>query len=437
MPTSALLQLVARGRQDVYLTGSPQFTFFKHVYRRYQPFSVESIPIEWDGTQNWGQRLSCLIPRKAELLSQLFLEVDLPPLPQVNATPSSAEYIYWVNDIGHALIEDISIEIGEKEIDKHTGQWLQIWDELTLPSGQRDGYNEMIGHYDQYPPLMSQVAKGLRLSIPFRFWFCRSVGAALPLIALQAHPIRLIMHLAPFQKLWWSYNSFGPGYNPANPCPTATPIAPTRIQLFGDYIYLDTDERRMFAAREHEYLITQLQIAPVQTIPPGQQHQHVNVPLYFNHCCTEMIWVCQDSTVLSSNQHYNFSSGSISGTSFPTDLMQSAILRLDGYDRFLERNAKYFRITQPYQRHTNIPVQGLYNAYTPPIPSFIYLYSFALKPEDEQPSGTLNCSKIDNIIWNLTMDDAFLTNQRQVSFYGVNYNVLRIVGGLGGVAFIA
>jgi len=422
MPTAALLQLVARGRQDIYLTGTPQFTFFKHVYRRYQPFAIESIAIELDGTQNWEQRLSCLIPRKAELLSQMFLEVDLPPLPQVsmNGMPQTN---YWVNDIGHVLLQDISIEIGEKEIDKHTGQWLQIWDELTVPPGLRDGYNAMIGHNNNYPSGIDPTV-GISLAIPLRFWFCRSIGAALPLIALQAHPVRIILHLAPFQNLWWSPGVLpGPSYQP---CPTIPSVPPSRIQLYGDYVYLDKDERRMFAAREHEYLITQLQIAPAQTIPIGQQN--VQVPLYFNHCCTEMIWVCQETRAETHNEWFNFSSG-LAKYDDPSgaraDLMRSAILRLDGYDRFSERNANYFRLTQPYQHHTNIPS------------SFIYVYSFSLKPEDEQPSGSLNCSKIDNIVWNLTMDPSYLTQERQVFFYAVNYNVLRIVGGLGGVAFIA
>jgi hypothetical protein len=420
MPTSALLQLVAKGRQDAYLTGEPQFTFFKHVYRRHQRFAIESIPIEWDGTPNWGQRLSCLIPRKAELLSQMFLEIDLPPLPQQNFG-NGLQPVYWVNDIGHVLIEDISIEIGEKEIDKHVGQWLHIWDELTVPPGIKSGYNTMIGHFDTYPP--PDISGGLSLSIPLRFWFCRSIGAALPLIALQAHPIRIIMHLAPFQNLWWSRNVLATPPPSGQPCPTIPSVPPSRIQLFGDYIYLDTDERRMFAAREHEYLITQLQISPVQTVPIGQQN--VVVPLYFNNCCTEMAWVIQRTSAQAAHDWYNFSSGT------QTDLLSSAILRLDGYDRFQARNAAYFRLTQPYQRHTNIPTGPDGKS------KFIYLYSFALKPEDEQPSGTLNCSKIDNITWTLTMDPGQLTMERQVYFYAVNYNILRIVGGLGGVAFIA
>jgi len=422
MTTSALLQLVARGRQDAYLTSNPQFTFFKHVYRRYTPFAIESIPIDFDGNTDFGRRISVLIPRYADLLSSLFIEVDLPPLTQLDP---NGNRVYWVNDIGYALINDVSVEIGEREIDKHTGEWLNIWGELTVPKDKRDGYNEMVGHWDVYGPPPVDVSGGLSLTIPLRFWFCNTIGAALPLIALQAHPIRIIMHLRPFQELWWS-TSLCP--SPSQVCPIITPVSISRFQMFGDYVYLDVDERRRFAATEHEYLIDQLQIAPVQSIPAGISN--LSVPLYFNHCCKEFIWVVQETRMQYAHEWFNFSSA-LQYTcveSTPTqDLLATGILRLDGYDRFYKRTAPYFRLTQPFQHHTVVPV--------PPV--YIYLYSFSLKPEQEQPSGSLNCSKIDDITMGLTFNPLQLTNDRTVQFYATNYNVLRIVGGLGGLAFIA
>jgi hypothetical protein len=423
MPTSALLQLVARGRQDAYLTSNPQFTFFKHVYRRYTPFAIESIPIDFDGNCDFGRRITTLIPRYADLLSALFIEVDLPAIPQPDpAYPT----IYWVNDIGYTLIHDISVEIGEKEIDKHTGEWLNIWGELTVPKNQRDGYNEMVGHWNVYPPAGNDATTPLSLTIPLRFWFCNTIGAALPLIALQAHPVRIIMHLRPFQELWWSSDI---PVSPDQPCPTIAPVSITRFQMFGDYIYLDNDERRKFAAAEHEYLIDQLQMAPIQSIPAGITT--LSVPLYFNHCCKEFIWVIQESRMKAAREWFNYSSALQYNGGEPgvvdQDLLATAILRLDGYDRFYIRTAPFFRLTQPYQHHTNVP--------TPPV--YIYLYSFSIKPEEEQPSGSLNCSKIDDIVWGLTFNTNETDQDRTVQFYATNYNVLRIIGGLGGLAFIA
>lgn len=416
MPTSTSLQLIARGRQDIYLTGSPQTTFFRQVYRQYTPFAIESIPIELDGTLQLGQRVSCLIPRKAELLSQLFLEVDLPPIP-------GPSYL-WANDIGHALIRDVSIEIGEKEIDKQTGEWMNLWGELTTPAGLRAGYNEMIGHYDQYPIEAinsGQQQNGLQLQIPLRFWFCNNIGLAIPLISLQSHPVRIIFHLRPFTELWWS--------DAGLPCDPPQPVQPTRIQLFGDYIFLDKRERQEFAAREHEYLIEQVQVVPPQSVPAGVNA--VNVPLMINHPCKEFIWVVQQSRARQYHEWFNYSDLLATEPSrIANELMASAILRLDGYDRFYRRSARYFRLTQPYQRHTNVP--GGTGTY-------IYVYSMSLHPEAEQPSGTMNASKIDDITWNLAFNPtpSAINEERLISFFVPNYNVLRIIGGLGGLAFIS
>jgi hypothetical protein len=422
MPTSTLLQLVARGRQDAYLTGNPQTTFFKHVYRRYTPFAIESIPIEFDGTPDFGRRISCIIPRKAELLNAMYLEVDLPALPP-DITQDPPVSRYWVNDIGHAMIEEISIEIGDKEIDKHTGAWMQIWTSYTVPADKREAFNTMIGHVNVFPntDLTSQ-----RLIIPLHFWFCNTVGESLPLVALQAHPIRLILKLAPFQNLWWS-SDLGPTPAPG-PCPTIDPVAPTRIQLFGDYIFLDKPERERFAAAEHEYLITQLQYSPPQSVTAGVLS--ANVPLTFNHACTEFIWTIQQNRMAAIHEWFNFSNRAIdeSGVTL-TDPLETAVIRLDGYERFQRRHAPHFRITQPFQRHTVVPSGAN---------DYIYDYSFSLRPEDEQPSGTLNASKLDDI----TINMAFPTGQpssleRTIIVYTQNYNVFRVVGGLGGIAFIA
>jgi hypothetical protein len=419
MPSSAPLQLIARGRQDVYLTGDPQMTFFKQVYRRYTPFAIESIPIEFDGNTDFGRRISCTIPRKADLLWQMFIEIELPPLPQPDVSGSPN---LWVNDIAHALIEDISIEIGDKEIDKHTGRWLNIWGELTTPAEKRDGYNAMVGHVATYPAGAPDPTKPLRLTLPLRFWFNENIGEALPLISLQAHPVRLILHLRPFQELWWNQDAFCPP--PVGPCPTLEPVAITRFQLFGDYVFLDTDERRKFAAAKHEYLINQLQIVPPQSVPAGAAS--ANIPLFLNHACKEFIWVVQQERMAAAHEWFNYGNlNECDTTGTPDDLLASAIIRLDGYDRFHRRNALYFRLTQPYQYHTNIP------------DNYIYLYSFSLHPESEQPSGSLNASKINDIQLSLAFNTTLLSEPRMVHVWATNYNVLRIVGGLGGLAFIA
>jgi hypothetical protein len=226
--------------------------------------------------------------------------------------------------------------------------------------------------------------------------------------------------------MWWSQELPAP---PGQPCPALAPVSISRFQMFGDYIYLDKEERQRFAAAEHEYLIDQLQMSPAQSVSSGIAK--LSMPLYFNHCCKEFIWVVQQTRMAAAREWFNFSSALQNNGGEPgvttQDLLSTAILRLDGYDRFYVRNAEYFRLTQPYRFHTNVPTS----------PVYIYLYSFSLKPEEEQPSGSLNCSKIDDIVFSMNFNPNELVQDRAIKMYATNYNVLRIVGGLGGLAFIA
>jgi hypothetical protein len=410
MPTSALLQLVARGRLDAYLTGQPQTSFFHYVHQRHRPFAMESIPIDFEGNIAFGNQIRTIIPRYADLISSLFIEVDLPGIPNA----------FWVNDIGNALIRDISVEIGDREFDKQTGEWMFIWNKLSLSGDLRNAYDEMIGHWSIYNPPAELAGKPITLTIPLNFWFCNNIGAALPLIALQSHPVRIIVNLRPFNELWWSPNI------PTGLCNAIAPVEISRFQMFGDYIYLDTDERRRIAAGDHEYLIEQVQIATPQSVGVGVNK--ASVPLYFNHCCKEFIWTIQQTRMKGLREWFNYADTPQYGWPGGTqDQMTNALLRLDGNDRFYVRNAPYFRLTQPFLHHTNAP--------TPP--DYIYLYSFSLDPEDAQPSGSLNCSKIEDIVFHLNFDTDLLKYERTVQFYATNYNVLRIVGGMGGLVFIA
>ena len=235
-----LLQLIAMGKQDVFLTGNPQITWFKMVYRRYTNFAVESQPMYFDGDPDFGKRLSCLVPRRGDLLGPVFLEVTLPAI--YNSSDGSvADY---VNAIGHALIQEISIEIGEQEIDKQTGEWMEIWSNLTTSSEKKFGFYDMIGKVDGYVPPTGSLPGPLKLYIPLQFWFNKNPGLYLPLLALQYHPVRINITLRPLQQLFYS------GYL-VNNCDTATvnPAKITSMMLWGDYVYLDVEERRRFAGR--------------------------------------------------------------------------------------------------------------------------------------------------------------------------------------------
>jgi hypothetical protein len=192
-----LLQLVAKGKQDVFLTGNPQMTWFKMVYRRYTDFAIESQPMYFDGTPDFGKKITCNVPRRGDLLGQVVMEVTLPALRLLDGTPVS-----YVNSIGHALIQEITLEIGEQQIDRQTGEWMEIWSNYTTTKDKQTGFYNMIGKVDGYSP--PTLFGPLKLYIPLRFWFCRNPGLALPLLALQYHPIRINLTLRPLNQLFFT-----------------------------------------------------------------------------------------------------------------------------------------------------------------------------------------------------------------------------------------
>jgi len=411
-----LLQIVATGRQDIYLSGNPQTTFFKQVYRRHTNFSVESCRIDFDGAADFGKVVVATIPRKGDLLNTLIIEIALPMLPQ---TVNDKIDTSWVNGIGHALIEYITVEIGGKEIDKQYGESLHIMAQLQVDASKRDGFNNMIGYQDAYR--QDSQPGPLKLYVPLRFWFCNNIGLSLPLVALQAHPIRVYVKLRSLSTLFYRdtlvLNSQQPLVGSGQQVPQLTSFV-----MWGDYIHLDTDERRRFVSSKHEYLIEQVQ--QQRKTPVMALSSNVNIELDFNNPIKEIIWVVQQDRMLLANEIFNYSNRMLVEQGITLqDQISDAIIKLDGYDRFEVRDAAYFRLVQPWQRHTCIPRD------------YIYVYSFSLNPEAAQPMGSLNASRIDTIVLTTTMNQNISRNDCGITVYAINYNVLRIAAGLGGVLF--
>lgn len=378
--TGGLMQLVAIGSQDIYLTTNPQITFFKTVYRRYTNFSMESIEQSLTGTINFGQKVSCVVSRNGDLIHKVYLQVQLPALSNTNAS--------WVDNVGHVLINEVSVEIGGQVIDKHYGEWLNIWDELTQSAEKSAGYHKMIGS--------SLKSSGGMLYIPLQFWFCRNPGLSLPLISLQYHDVKFNIE---FRRAIDCFNG------------TANLPQITNASLFVDYIYLDTDERREFAKLSHEYLIEQLQFSGEEVY----SNNNIISKLAFNHPCKEIVWVLHTEKQELAKEWCDYS---LDGNGEQTII--DACLKLNGHERFQKRRGDYFNLVQPYQHHTSIPSPG------------IYIYSFALQPEEFQPSGTINMSRIDEALLLLKTNT---TGKFRLRVYATNYNVLRITSGMGGLAF--
>ena len=409
------------------------------VYRRYTNFAVESQPMYFDGTANFGQRISCLIPRRGDLLGKVYIDVLLPGLTLNDGSNTPVSY---VNSIGNALIQEITFEVGEQQIDKQTGEWMEIWEQLTTPAGQRDALNTMIGRVDGYniPDLIpGPASEGLRLYIPLQFYFCKNPGLYIPLLALQYHPIRINITISPLQSLFYTQQLI----LVPNCSLTVNPANITSMMLWGDYVYLDTEERRRFVSQSHEYLIEQIQYTPLIGVTASQAQ--VNIQTDFNHPIKEFIFVARRDFMNQVHEFFNYSSLATNEAvptpvqpffmpgQVRTDLISTALLQLDGYDRFQVRQAPYFRLVQPYDHHTTTPVQN-----------FLYCYSLALRPEDAQPTGTLNASRIDSVNWQIVMNPNLNFPEASppvsrgpctIRIYATNYNVFRVVNGFGGVLF--
>jgi hypothetical protein len=517
-----LLQLVAYGAQDVYLTGNPQITFFKVVYRRHTNFALESIQQTFNGTVGYGSRVTSTIARNGDLISRAYLVIK-----------SSANNLcpYF----GLRVVKHAEVEIGGQKMDKHYSDWMYIWNELSLPVSKKEGYFKMVGgpgskgdstassagtpvlsvtqfstlkqtgitgSPDAYYPLvkggsgfglqlkvlvdvngntttsihkngagykttdtgftldLSEFKSNLKqgetdlkdnsgtpevvqeitisgltfttlsskneldtLYVPLEFWFCRNVGLALPLIALQYHEVKINIQFEDAKKC-----TNGDG----NALPSSMDLS---AHLWVDYVYLDTDERRKFAQTSHEYLIEQLQFTGFESLSN-------KVRLNFNHPVKELIWTVTNNKTDRPNENwFNYTSDNkivnvldiadyddvkklLGPNSKTANPVKGAKLLLNGNDRFTQRDGMYFNMIQPFQHHENIPNN-----------TGINVYSFALKPEEHQPSGTLNMSRIDTSFISLDYDSTKYNSNSVFAIYAVNYNVLRILSGMGGIAY--
>ena len=422
-----LMQLVAYGAQDVYLTGDPQITFFKVVYRRHTNFSMESIAQTFNGTPDFGRKVSATIARNGDLIHKCYLQVTLPDL----AAAKSA----YVPYVGHRLINNVELEIGGQRIDKHYGEWLYIWSELTETEGHRSAFDTMVGqtgdamaaadeNNDTKPSTAglqnvnsNQGVPSATLYVPLQFWFCRNAGLALPFIALQFHEVKINVEFETLANCTYGHTAATLGGSTS-----------FDAQLYVDYIYLDTEERRRFAQVKHEYLIEQLQFTGAESVTATANKLRLN----FNHPVKELVWTINSSgdsgdangewNNYTNKNNTDGGDGDNEGDGLlygnGANNCTNAKLQLNGHDRFSQRDGSYFNLVQPYQHHTSSPSMG------------INCYSFALKPEEHQPSGTCNFSRIDNATLNVTSASA-----GTAKVYAVNYNVLRIMSGMGGIAY--
>lgn len=490
-----LIQLVAYGIQDIYISGDPQITFFKVVYKRHTNFSIEPIRQYFSTSLDFGKSSSCTIARHGDLITKMYLVVNLPFIPSFKETDNIKKFA-WAKKIGYVIIKTIEIEIGGQLIDCHTGSWLNILSELTETF---KGFDKMIGNIDELIK-PTNGKNGYLLYIPLKFWFNKHDGLALPIVSLQYSEIKLHLEINPPEevytihpthyiiindcivgfehlelieqningnKIYGLFDTFDPieqklyytkidnsksfstetnfidplsgnlstypiigkktGYKvfPSNNLietklnnKLVKELSITNSYILIDYIYLDTDERMRFAQTNHEFLIEQVQFPSSKTTASN----NILSQLAFNNPVKEIVWVAPLNNIAYGylNDKFNYTNNYVDNE----NIIKESTILLNGHKRFQERSGNYFNWVQPFERFKKAPSTG------------IYVYSFSLFPEDCQPSGSCNMSKIDDIKIQIKFDGTLNSdNTADLQIYMVNYNVLRIIHGLGGLAF--
>ncbi len=476
MPGGGLIQLVAYGAQDVYLTGQPKVTFFQSTYKRHTNFAQECVQQTVNGAGGNSGVFSVTLGRNGDLVGDMFMV--LTPSQSAATQLTSTNSNFDMNWVAERAIERVELYIGGQLIDKHQQTWFRLYAEVFLNDTKKMDYGRLTS---------SSVVNNVnttspsKVYLPLLFFFNRNPGLFLPLIALQYHEVRIDFLLSQY------YSSY---------------FAAGAPEVWANYIYLDTNERERFSKNDHEYLIEQVQHVAPDAVGSSSENAPSVIRLNFNHPVKELIWCYvnnQTSATTNLNSMWNFSSSTanvnvtvnpqtlpqngmnllpheigaprlyvppilssnlyltsaLGSTTAQTISLQSNVLTgnvfwveaglpnygtantvygyevgplhkfklmLNGTDRFVEQPGKYFNQYQPYVYHSGAPYPG------------IYVYSFALKPEDQQPSGTCNFSRIDMAQVAVSLKSGMGVNLSQKMF-AVNYNVLKIASGLGGLVF--
>lgn len=439
-----LLQLLVRGPQDIFLIEDPEISFFKTVYKKHTAFAIETKE-QYFNSVNFGTKSTSLIAKDGDLISNISVRISLPSLNANNVnlhnikkhecvketdigcfcekcSKKTTDTIFgWANSIGHLLIEYVELEIGGFIIDKRYGEWFEIWSEISQTAEKKPGYAEMVGKRDPVSFKPNTFSDSLELIVPLDFYFTKNIGLALPLVALYKNEIYVNIKWRDFNDCWIC--------NKSNSRPNIIPKF--SALLYVDYVFLELWEREKFVSENHLYLIEQVQFN--NSIFTSKNSSTVLVDLNFSHPTKELIWVLQRTDVGDrspdndidfsyGNDWFNYSCFKSRLKNLIKDPFDSGYLLFNGQPRMNPLSSIYYRLYQTYQYHTKTPS------------NYIYVYSFAYKPEDYQPTGQCNMSALDKVKLNLKLAQN-IKSDLYIKVYALSYNFVLIIDGMIALAF--
>lgn len=413
MSTGTLQHIASKGVQDGHLSIAPETSFFKRTYKRVSNYAIEAID-QSISNLNWGKNPVVQVSRNGDLMSELYLVMNINRLA---LDAPNGDTVHWTNSLGHACLKSVSMEIGNNEIDKLTGEYLEMKHEFE--SDINVNVDELVLRSESQAQLIDWANNGntvdesgdaiTQLWIKLTFWFARARSQSLPVIALQYHDIRVKAELRRKDELMIFSNANNTGI-------TTLDGEISDGSLVAHFVFLDSMERRLFAANAHEYLIRNMQVSDFHTKVSGATK--VNARVVFNHPVSCMYWMVQKKTHQTNLDYFNYERTD----GFGDDTVTTATIKFNGSEREKPRGPLFFRVIHPELYFNRTPRKN------------IYCYSFAQHPSAWFPSGSVNLSRIDTTALEFTFSAvdqlAAAFGESDVTVYAENFNVLRIQGGM-------
>jgi len=494
----ATTELIALGAMDIYLVRGASVTFFRFRYARHTNFALEAVAQPFNTQPCFGGHSQIILQRAGDLIYFMYVVIDLPAIKACQARcredddrcgidlthqfPTAAgcgtdcnpcqdsddrvfrhigrcevgsdagssvqiragrkkwradnygacydcggsecseecesldsctrsrPWAHWSNAIGQLLIRRATLVVGGHQTDVLYSDYLYMWEELSGKAGKR--LAEMIGKRRSRQQLIKDARVAQRLYVPLPFYFTQTSGNALPLCSLQYHGVQIQIEWEQLKKAVVRSDDCVKVVK----CCDGQPLCNADLRAYLDttYVHLDVDERNRFSLADFDQLMSQVQFLPV-----CQKGCNIKVSLSFNHPIIELIWAVRRKCKEDANNYFNYSG--IDGR----DPIEEVSLRLNNLYRFSGREGKYYRLVQPYQHHSSIPQ------------AHVYCYSFALMPEEPNPTGSCNFSRIDNVDMDFILQDGLQNENVTILIFARNWNILRFYQGVGGALFNA